>query len=136
MKMCWRLWKWEVSYSFCFFFASSWVTMHLSQRPARSLDEKPWPGACYHTSPWETSTTHVQKGAHPTRHETCEQNCQQSHSPVLLPPHHPSVWGSSPVPALQVAEKLLKCYSPLLGGTKTQAVPLGEHTHCHRAVLS
>lgn len=49
--MCCRLWKWEVSYSFCFFFASSWVTMHLSQRPARSLQENPWPAACYHTVP-------------------------------------------------------------------------------------
>lgn len=51
MKMCCRLWKWEVSYSFCFFFASSWVTMHLSQRPARSLEENPWPAACCHAVP-------------------------------------------------------------------------------------
>lgn len=139
--MCCRLWKWEVSYSFCFFFASSWVTMHLSQRPARSLGGKPTASAflTYSCQGGKISSCppHGEACAPSPSPSVGERRCDPWSPALPLPtptssPASISLGkllcpcpGSPALPAAQQEpkKKRFACYSPLLGRQQTPNSP-------------
>lgn len=58
MDMCCRLWSWEASYSCCLFLPISWVTVHLSHKPARNLWTRTQ--ACMHACTQTHQHTHTE----------------------------------------------------------------------------